>query len=292
VRSGLRSSAPVRAEDYRELLARKSSSRSSPFAVDWLISRHLVRSIRHASATYARGLLLDVGCGGRPHESIFRPYVDRYIGVDTPASTLSRFDVAAVASHLPFPDQTFDTILCTEVLEHLSDPAICIQEMARVLRQGGHLILTTPQIWHLHEEPYDFFRFTRYGLTHLCSGAGLEVVEIRSHGGPWATIGIVSIIHLGSCAQVLCQRLANRPRANRDRAASTSNDWQGWFWPFRLPICVFNLLFAVLDRIPHPGIFTMDNMVVARKSANGMPQWREPLDDAAMPCLTGIRNAV
>jgi SAM-dependent methyltransferase len=290
--SGPRSSVPVCAEDYQERLARKSSSRSSPFAVDWLITRHLERSIRHAGATHARGRLLDVGCGGRPHESLFLPYVDRYVGVDTPASTFSRVDVAAVASHLPFPDETFDTVLCTEVLEHLSDPAVCLREMSRVLRPGGHLILTTPQMWHLHEEPYDFFRYTKYGLAHLCNGAGLKVVETRAHGGPWATIGIVSIIHLGSYAQVLWQRLASRRRGKPDRATSKSNDWQAWFWPFRLPICMFNLLFAVLDSIPHPGIYTMDHMVVARKTAHGSPLWREPLQDTAMRHLTGIRDAV
>jgi SAM-dependent methyltransferase len=287
---GTRSSAPIRAEDYLERHARKSSSRPSPFAVDWLINRHLMRSIRHASATHARGLLLDVGCGGRPHESIFLPYVDRYIGVDTPASALSRVDVAAIASHLPFPDQTFDTVLCTEVLEHLSDPATCLREMGRVLRVGGHLILTTPQLWHLHEEPYDFFRYTRYGLSHLCNGAGLKVVEIRPHGGPWATIGIVTIIHLGSYAQVLGRRLAGRPRGKQGRPASRSNDWQAWFWPFKLPICMLNLLFAALDSIPHPGIFTIDHMVVARKTES--PLCREPLPDTAMPCLTGIGDAV
>src|SRR6476469_6952408 len=83
--AGPRSNVPIRAEDYPERLVRKSSSRPSPFDVDWLVSRHLTRSIRHAGATYARGLLLDVGCGGRPYESVLRTYVDRYIGVDTPA---------------------------------------------------------------------------------------------------------------------------------------------------------------------------------------------------------------
>jgi len=258
-------SAPVRARDYKERLARKSCARTTPFDIDWLVTRHLVQSLRHASEAYASGLLLDVGCGGRPYETMFQSYVEGYTGVDTPASTLSRADTAAVAAHLPFTDCTFDTVLCTEVLEHLSTPAACIDEMARVLRPGGHLILTTPQMWPLHEEPYDFFRFTRYGLAYLCRSAHLDVVEVRCHGGAWATIGLVLLIHLGSYARSLLKWAAHvTGSADRLRAAK-SNDWQIWAAPFRLPLFLFNLFFAALDSIPHPGAFTVDNMVVARK---------------------------
>lgn len=288
--AGPRSNVPIRAEDYPERLVRKSSSRPSPFDVDWLVSRHLTRSIRHAGATYARGLLLDVGCGGRPYESVLRPYVHRYIGVDTPASTFSQFDVAAVASHLPFTEQSFDSILCTEVLEHLSDPASCLREMGRVLRPGGHLILTTPQVWHLHEEPYDFFRYTKYGLTHLCHSAGLEMVETRSHGGPVATVGIVSIIHLGSYAHWLWKWLTRRRHAPTHRAASTSNEWQKWFWPFKLPIFLLNLLFGALDCLPHPGIFTMNNLVVARKSVDTLSSPYGARRKPATPGVIGSRD--
>ena len=259
------SDAPVCAEDYKERLARKSCARTTAFDAHWLVTRHLLRSIRHASATYAKGLLLDVGCGGRPYEPIFQPFVERYTGVDTPASTLSRVDAGALASHLPFANGAFDTVLCTEALEHLSSPAACIDEFARVLRPGGHLILTTPQMWHLHEEPYDFFRFTRYGLAHLCRRAGLEVVEVRPHGGAWATIGLVFIIHLGTYAQLVCKRLSDAAGSKAGRPAAKSSDWQRWVWPFRLPIFVVNLFFAALDSIPHPGIYTVDNMLVAKK---------------------------
>jgi SAM-dependent methyltransferase len=255
----------VRAKDYKERLARKSSARATPFDVDWLVTRHLVQSLRHASASYASGLLLDVGCGGRPYEPLFEPYVERYTGIDTPASTLSRADAAAVASHLPFADCAFDTVLCTEVLEHLSTPAACIDEIARVLRPGGHLILTTPQMWHLHEEPYDFFRFTRYGLAYLCRSAHLNVVEVRPHGGAWATIGLVLMIHLGSYVRSLCEWVARTTGSKDHGASAKSNDWQVLAWPFRLPIFLFNLFFGALDNIPHPGAFTADNMVVARK---------------------------
>src|SRR5437763_130347 len=92
------SEAPVRAQQFRERLARRSRAQSTSFDVDWLVTRHLVRSIHHASRTYARGLLLDVGCGGQPYRLIFQPFVEHYVGVDTPASTLSRVDASALAS--------------------------------------------------------------------------------------------------------------------------------------------------------------------------------------------------
>lgn len=246
-------------------LARKSSARSTCLDVDWLVTRHLLKSLRHASEKYARGVLLDVGCGGQPYRALFQPHVERYVGVDTPASVRSRVDAAAVASQLPFADATFDTILCTEVLEHLSDPSAGVSEMARTLRRGGYLILTTPQMWHLHEAPYDFFRYTRYGLTHLCRRAALDVVEIRPHGGAWAAIGIMLIVHAGSCARALWQKVSRCFPPGARPAATQSNDWQAWFWPFRLPIMLLNLLCGALDSVPHPGIFAVDNMVIARK---------------------------
>ena len=96
-------------------------------------------------------------------------------------------DVYASGLALPFGAQTFDTVVCSEVLEHVPDPACLLAEVTRVLRPGGHLLLTTPQTWGLHEEPHDYFRYTRYGLDVLARRAGLEPVRIAPTTGFWAT---------------------------------------------------------------------------------------------------------
>ena len=76
-------------------------------------------------------------------------------------------DVVADAHKLPFKDEKFEIILCTEVLEHLHSPRVAISEMYRVLKKGGLLILTTRFIFPIHDAPNDYYRFTKYGLKHL-----------------------------------------------------------------------------------------------------------------------------
>ncbi len=155
----------------------------------WIAKRSLRRGLRRA-APHARGALLDVGCGVKPYRTLLAG-VTRYLGIERPG-TLTRstvVDAWADALALPFRDQAFDTVLCSEVLEHVPEPARLLAEAARVLRRGGALILSTPQTWGLHEEPFDFYRYTRYGLDHLARGSGLTVVEIRPTCGTLAMVG-------------------------------------------------------------------------------------------------------
>jgi ubiquinone/menaquinone biosynthesis C-methylase UbiE len=93
------------------------------------------------------------------------------------------------AASLPCKDSSFDTVFSSQVLEHVPEPALMISEMGRVLRPGGLLILTAPHIWGIHEEPHDYFRFTRYGLSHLARKAGLQTLSVRPMAGYWVTAG-------------------------------------------------------------------------------------------------------
>jgi SAM-dependent methyltransferase len=144
------------------------------------------------------GRLLDIGCGMKPYQKVFGRKVERWIGIDF-ASTRSGDSEATVfgsALELPFGATTFDTILSTQVLEHVSRPEVLLGEACRVLKPGGHLMLTAPQTNPLHEEPEDYFRYTCHGLRCLAERAGLHVVEIRPLGGAIATVGQMFVWHL------------------------------------------------------------------------------------------------
>jgi SAM-dependent methyltransferase len=156
----------------------------------------LTTALRHA-APRAHGKLLDVGCGEKRFEPLFTPFVESYTGVEheavfrsTHASTRARKpDVYYDGKTLPFDAGAFDTVLSTEVLEHTPNPGHLVAEMARVLRPGGTLIVTAPFAFRLHEEPYDFHRFTPHGLSLMIGDTGLHVIETHPFGGVWSVVG-------------------------------------------------------------------------------------------------------
>ncbi|MGH2920631.1 MAG: class I SAM-dependent methyltransferase, partial [Gaiellaceae bacterium] len=91
---------------------------------------------------------------------------------------------------VPLPDHDADTLLMTSVLEHLEQPERGVAEAFRLLKPGGHLILTAPFIWPIHEAPRDFFRYSPYGLRHLLEEAGFEVLEVQPLAGAWTTFSL------------------------------------------------------------------------------------------------------
>lgn len=135
------------------------------------------------------GDLLDVGCGQQPYVSYFtRLTSKRACDFDDKRGTL---DFTCPADRIPLPDGSLDSILCTEVLEHVPDPLAVWREFARLLRPGGKVLLTTPMYWPGHEEPYDFHRYPEYGLRRLANESGFEVLKLIPRGGAWAVLGQV-----------------------------------------------------------------------------------------------------
>jgi SAM-dependent methyltransferase len=160
--------------------------------LQWSVLEHSLRAV----APRARGRLLDVGCGNKPYEAWFRPFVDAYIGVEhsdtfqhTAAGASAGPDVVYGGPTLPFRDGAFDTVLSVQVLEHTPRPAALVAEMSRVLAPDGILILTAPFQFRLHEQPHDYFRYSSYGLRQLCDDAGLEIFETIAQGSLWSVIG-------------------------------------------------------------------------------------------------------
>ncbi len=148
----------------------------------------LINDIKEALEKFARGNFLDLGCGNKPYETIYKPLTEKQIGCDAVQSDKNKVDVICQATDLDFDDNTFDSILCTQVLEHVYDHHGMMKEINRVLKPGGHIVLTVPFAWELHEEPHDYFRFTKHALKTLFEEAGLVVDHIKPNGGKWAAI--------------------------------------------------------------------------------------------------------
>jgi len=148
---------------------------------DYLFIPHRLRELMaRRYCPLLEGTVLDIGCGRGQYRS--RLYsATRYIGMDITATTQTM--VVASALRLPFRASCIDSILCSEVLEHLTEPSEAISEMQRVLRPGGRVYLTTPQSWGLHYEPHDYFRYTKYGLRYLFEKHGFRIEELRQIGG-------------------------------------------------------------------------------------------------------------
>jgi len=128
--------------------------------------------------------VLDAGAGEGRYRRLF--HRQRYVAVDLMVGDADwdyrGVDVAADLTRLPFRDAGVDHVLSTQTLEHLCEPGTFLREAARVLRPGGTLHLTAPQCFRLHQEPHDYFRYTRYGLVHLLEAADLEVVSVTAQG--------------------------------------------------------------------------------------------------------------
>jgi SAM-dependent methyltransferase len=206
-------------EQIRTLFSAPAVARTFRSGADWIdLEWSSLNAILIHAAQYAKGALLDVGCGDKPHEHIFRPYVDSYLGVEygttfaaTKAATNARkADVLYDGVNLPFADASFDTVLSVQVLEHTPHPFELFAEMSRVLRDKGRLILTVPFSGRLHEEPHDYLRFTPHMMRELCNRNGLTVKEIRTRGGFWSVVGHkvnsylgFRVLRMGALAQTL-----------------------------------------------------------------------------------------
>lgn len=133
------------------------------------IRRLLYKSIKN-NASELSGKILDFGCGSKPYQKLFVNST-QYIGVDYKiegrSENIDKIDFYYDGKNIPFEANSFDGILCTEVLEHVFNIDELLGEFHRVLKPGGKALITTPFMWEEHEMPYDFARYTSIGIKFL-----------------------------------------------------------------------------------------------------------------------------
>lgn len=249
--------------------ARSAALRTAHFIdLQWTYIQNDLRAV----APRARGRLLDVGCGDKPYVSIFAPYVTEHIGVEHEATFATTHgsmrdagpDVYYDGERLPFEDASFDTVLNVQVLEHTPSPQRLLDEMARVMKTDGVLILNAPFCFRLHEEPQDYFRYSPHGLRVMCEHAGLEIVEMRAQGSLWSVLGHklnsylgIKVARLDGVTQELGKFAHEGARDRKPRA---------WAAPIVVPTMgAVSIAARVLDRVLPDETEALSFLIVAKR---------------------------
>ncbi|MFM8856777.1 MAG: class I SAM-dependent methyltransferase [Actinomycetota bacterium] len=175
------------AVDPRSGALRASRSAARLAASSRLVTDRAGAFYTQAIPEHAHGDLLDLGCGSAPMLGYYAKFVQNVTLVDW-ANSLHENPLLDIIADLNKPlelrDEAFDTVILSDVLEHIAEPQALLGEVARILKSdGGVLLLNVPFYYPSHEDPFDFYRYTRYSLARLCAAAGLEVVNIPPLGG-------------------------------------------------------------------------------------------------------------
>lgn len=151
------------------------------------MERIIGRAYEPLIRAYTTGRLVDLGCGKVPYYMWYRETTTHTVCVDwehTVRGTSHLDHVADLNKPLEFlASGSFDTVLCTDVLEHIHAPEVLFGEMVRIAKPGGKLIVAVPFLYWIHEAPHDHHRYTEHKLRHWCATHDLEVVELHTYGG-------------------------------------------------------------------------------------------------------------
>ena len=103
-------------------------------------------------------------------------------------SVFKQPDVQADAACIPFQDNCFDTIICSELLEHVPDPQAVLREVHRVMRPAGHLLVCVPFLYRIHGDPDDYGRYTDFYWADVLHRIGFSPVQIERQGLFWSVL--------------------------------------------------------------------------------------------------------
>jgi len=156
---------------------------------NWLVYK-IMDNFLEKNSKYYKGHLVDLGCGEMPYRDYFLNFVHKYTGVDWEYSyhNVKPDVVSNLNEKIELEDNVADTIVCISVLEHLCEPQVFLNECYRILKREGYLILQVPFMWWVHESPYDYFRYTPYGLKYLFEKSGFKVISIEPQAGIFTTL--------------------------------------------------------------------------------------------------------
>lgn len=216
----------------------------------YFIRKSLLVNIQKVAGNFS-GRLMDFGCGSKPYKNLFD--VKEYIGVDFENEGHSHanedIDVFYDGRTLPFEDQYFDSVLCSEVIEHVFELQVTLNEINRVMKPGGNILITCPFVWNEHEVPFDYARYSRFALKSILSKSGFEITHFEKSGNFVKTIAQLRVIYFYS---------------------TFSKRWYGFFltrWLFKIFfVLIPNLGGLLLNRLlPNNDSLYMNNVLVAKK---------------------------
>lgn len=155
-------------------------------------NRYLILKRIEKNAHFVTGRVLDVGCGPM---SRYRHLFDcsEYVKMDIAPG--ENVDVVGTAEAIPFPDESFDSIVCTETINDVFEPVKAFAEFNRTLRKGGIILITCPSIAKQTDSATDYWRFTRHSLRKLAEDSGFTVEVLEQRGAYWSTMAQLSIAY-------------------------------------------------------------------------------------------------
>jgi len=208
--------------------------------------RGLYKNIKELSK-FIKGKVLDVGCGQKPYEELFK--CEQYIGLeyDSPQNRqIKKADFFYEGKMFPFEDKEFDSAVMNEVLEHVFNPDEFITELNRVLKDNANLLLTVPFVWDEHEQPYDYARYSSFGIKHLLEKHGFEILEFRK-----------SVSNVGVIFQLINDYIYKL-------IINKGKKWEFWFT--NILTSPFNITGIILSSVmPKSSDLYLDNIVLAKK---------------------------
>jgi SAM-dependent methyltransferase len=160
---------------YREILP-----------ASYIINTIMLPVYQKAINEHACGILADMGCGSVPYYELYKEKVSETVCIDWPYCVHEQIHVDVFCDlnePLPFHDNSFDTILLSDVIEHIYRPEALFREISRTLRKDGKLLLFAPFFYWLHEIPHDYHRYTEFALRRYAEDSGLQVIELMPYGG-------------------------------------------------------------------------------------------------------------
>lgn len=154
------------------------------FLNPFYISRRELRLAVERHARFIKGRVLDVGCGSKPYSDLV--VAEDYVGLEIDSKSSRERGIADAyydGRTFPFEDGSFDCVICSQVLEHVFEPDQFLSEIRRVLRVNGYLLITVPFVWDEHEQPFDYARYSSFGLRDLLTKRGFVIERLEKLAG-------------------------------------------------------------------------------------------------------------